>query len=73
MINPMFIALKDDREEWERILLSWFDYIYQSISYHSEQEIKEEEETYQIGRNYSHYYYYYIMLPANWDDSHQSL
>lgn len=63
--------MKDDREEWERILLSWFDYIYQSISYHSEQEIKEEEETYQMVEII--HIIIIIMLPANWDDSHQSI
>lgn len=63
--------MKDDREEWKRILLSWFDYIYQSISYHSEQEIKEEEETYQMVEII--HIIIIIMLPANWDDSHQSI
>lgn len=72
MINPMFIALKEDREEWEGILLSWFDYIYQSISYHSEQEIREKEETYQMVE-IIHIIIITIMLPANWDDNHQSI
>lgn len=69
MINPMFIALNEERQRRvgeNFIILIWLHLPIDIISSRA-----EEEETYQMVEII--HIIIIIMLPANWDDSHQSI